>query len=380
MEYRCRHIRIPDVLNFWEEFEGQERMLFYHPIKKKLIIGAVKWKTVTKEEGYENYINVFYPKTFFYGIQSTEKEKDEEGIVFQYYLIAGEKDTVLYYRGEPIQMTERKVSWKKNSYHICNNDYEEWERMFRGIKQHILNHEVKKVVISRRMELEGKEEYNIPYLIKRLYQNNKNCFIFAYYKDGETFLGASPEILAEKTGNHILSYALAGTIAKNGKNDLERGEWLLHDEKNNYEHRIVVDAITNIMKEVTSQITIGKTKLMELKNLFHLHTVITADAENMSLLEWVKKLHPTPAMGGEPREKAINLIKQYEPYDRGWYAAPIGIVDQNGDGVFVVGIRSALIKENKVYAYAGCGIVEQSDCREEYEETSNKFRTIMECL
>lgn len=85
-------------------------------------------------------------------------------------------------------------------------------------------------------------------------------------------------------------------------------------------------------------------------------------------------------MGGEPREKAINLIKQYEPYDRGWYAAPIGIVDQNGDGVFVVGIRSALIKENKVYAYAGCGIVEQSDCREEYEETSNKFRTIMECL
>lgn len=79
MEYRCRHIRIPDVLNFWEEFEGQERMLFYHPIKKKLIIGAVKWKTVTKEEGYENYINVFYPKTFFmeFRVQKGKRMKKE---------------------------------------------------------------------------------------------------------------------------------------------------------------------------------------------------------------------------------------------------------------------------------------------------------------
>ena len=85
-------------------------------------------------------------------------------------------------------------------------------------------------------------------------------------------------------------------------------------------------------------------------------------------------------MGGKPKDKAIELIAKYETHDRGLFASPIGIIDEKGDGIFVVGIRSALIEENKVYAYAGCGIVEQSDCRKEYEEINTKLHTILEAL
>ena len=134
------------------------------------------------------------------------------------------------------------------------------------------------------------------------------------------------------------------------------------------------------MRTVTNKVSIGMTELMELKNLFHLKTSIVATDGQKNLIEWVRLLHPTPAMGGKPRKKALKLIEKYEQHDRGLFAAPIGIVEKNGDGIFVVGIRSALIDGNKIYAYAGCGIVEQSDCREEYEETNTKLRTILEAL
>lgn len=100
-----------------------------------------------------------------------------------------------------------------------------------------------------------------------------------------------------------------------------------------------------------------------------------------------KALHPTPAMGGEPREAALALLKQYEPYERGLYAAPIGWVCGNtplfreaGDGLLIVGIRSALIHGKTLYAYAGCGVVADSDCRSEYTETMTKLQTILRAL
>lgn len=97
-------------------------------------------------------------------------------------------------------------------------------------------------------------------------------------------------------------------------------------------------------------------------------------------MEWGHILHPTPALGGEPRQAALPLIRQLESYDRGMYAAPFGFMKDMGDGILVVAIRSALVEGDHLYAYAGCGLVDGSDCREEYEETKNKMRTILEAL
>lgn len=111
-----------------------------------------------------------------------------------------------------------------------------------------------------------------------------------------------------------------------------------------------------------------------------MRTIITAKDSTKSLVEWAKLLHPTPALGGEPREKAMALLETYEAHERGMYAAPFGFMKDMGDGIVVVAIRSALIMDNILYAYAGCGVVADSDADEEYMETNNKMRTILDAL
>ena len=88
----------------------------------------------------------------------------------------------------------------------------------------------------------------------------------------------------------------------------------------------------------------------------------------------------TPALGGEPRDKAMALLETYEAHERGMYAAPFGFMKDMGDGIVVVAIRSALIMDDILYAYAGCGVVADSDADEEYIETNNKMRTILDAL
>jgi len=94
----------------------------------------------------------------------------------------------------------------------------------------------------------------------------------------------------------------------------------------------------------------------------------------------VEKLHPTPALGGHPRDKALEKIREEEKLDRGWYAAPVGWVNMNGDGEFAVAIRSGLVRKKSVSLFAGCGIVGDSDPENEYKETEMKFRPMLSAL
>ena len=239
--------------------------------------------------------------------------------------------------------------------------------------------EMTKVVSSREVEFTSETPYNVASILANLVDNNPNCFIFGYEKDGRTFVGASPEILVRHRGSEILSYALAGTAPKDGPNAWTE-EQLLTSEKNLIEHNIVRDRIVNTMKQITPDVTVGETGIMELSHLYHLRTIITAKDSTKSLVEWAKLLHPTPALGGEPREKALALLQEYEAHERGMYAAPFGFMKDMGDGIVVVAIRSALIMDNVLYAYAGCGVVADSNADEEYAETNNKMRTILDAL
>ena len=99
-----------------------------------------------------------------------------------------------------------------------------------------------------------------------------------------------------------------------------------------------------------------------------------------SKTELLKKLHPTPAVGGFPRAEAVKFIQQHEDFDRGWYAAPIGWINTSGNGEFAVAIRSGLIMKNQVRFFAGCGIVQDSDPQKEWEETNMKFIPMLTAL
>ncbi|HAP15356.1 MAG TPA: isochorismate synthase, partial [Lactococcus sp.] len=117
-----------------------------------------------------------------------------------------------------------------------------------------------------------------------------------------------------------------------------------------------------------------------LKNVYHLQTVLKAKAGEHSLIDWTKHLHPTPALGGHPSRAALDFLRANEKHERGLYAAPLGLIDSQGNGTIIVAIRSALLKDKACYAYAGCGIVAASDCQAEFDETKIKLKTILEAL
>lgn len=381
MEYKQKQIKIENKLSFWNHFENEERFLFYNPLKEEFVMGAKRIKTFSIGEIPTHYPYAFSCITFFDSIKDEKWNSfGNETIAFEYLLVQKNKKQMLYYCDNIIEIKDVKVPTYKHSYKYKLDDNVEWEQLFGVIGDSISKKEVQKVVISREIEIQCNTTVNIDSVLQNLLENNPNCFVFAYFKDGKTFLGATPEVLVQKEKDDILSYALAGTIARNGNNDELQKEKLLNDEKNLYEHQIVIHSIVDVMKNYNNEIKVDETGILKLKNLLHLCTPIYTKDNKDTLFDWVRRLHPTPALGGMPSEKALKLIKQHEKHERGLYAAPIGVMDENGNGIFVVGIRSALIQGSTVYAYAGCGVVKGSDCENEYTETENKLRTIIESL
>ena len=143
-----------------------------------------------------------------------------------------------------------------------------------------------------------------------------------------------------------------------------------------------MQAILRHLRHLAHDITSAPApSLLRLPNIQHLHTPITATLNaDVRIWDVVAHLHPTPAVGGVPRERALALIHELEPFARGWYAAPVGWVDAKGDGTFVVAIRSALAVARTLTLYAGAGIVADSDPQREWHETGLKFRPLLEAI
>jgi len=381
LKYHEKKIKLDNPLSFWKHFKNEERFLFYNPIIKEFIIGAKRLKTFSLDESVKDYLYIFSSMTFFDSIKDEKWVNfGNENIAFEYYLVQKDGKQIFYYFKDFVEIKNSEVGVCDHSYNYGIDDYETWTQMFSGANNAISGKEINKVVISREVKIQCDTLINVESVLQKLLKHNINSFVFSYFKEGKTFLGATPEILVQKEKNKILSYALAGTILRSNENDELQKEALLKDTKNRNEHQIVIDSIVDVMKKFTEELIVDETKILTLKNLHHIQTRIHGNDKKSTLLHWVKRLHPTPALGGNPVDKALDLIKRYEKHERGLFGAPIGITDENGDGIFVVGIRSALIEKNIAYAYAGCGIVDKSNCEIEYIETKNKLKTIIESL
>lgn len=381
MKYKQIKFDINNPVSIWEFFGGKEKVLFYNSITDEFIIGVNKYKDVAEIKKLDQFMYIFCQIPFFNSLKDSRWEGiSGKTVAFEYYFVIKNNSVCEYYLNEPIMPKDVMVSKVHHDIKRGKECYKEWCEFFDNIQKEIGQKKVKKVVASREIEFTSTQEFNVGSILLNLLEKNRNSFIFAYYCNGKTFLGATPEVLVEKHGNIIESFALAGTISRDETNDNEKERQLLNDSKNRYEHQIVIDSIVEKIKTVTDNVKIGKTTVLQLNKLLHLKTLIQAEDETKTIVEWAKILHPTPAMGGEPSHIALEIIKNNEKHERGGYAAPIGLIDNQGNGIFVVGIRSALIMKNKLYAYAGCGIVEQSNCKEEYEEINHKLQTILDSL
>ncbi|SER99628.1 isochorismate synthase [Gracilibacillus ureilyticus] len=260
----------------------------------------------------------------------------------------------------------------------------EWKNLVREVTNYIETYPVEKIVLARELQVELRNPCNITDVLHQLLTNQPNSYVFAWETDVACFIGASPERLVHVKDNQILSTCLAGTAPRGetSEEDIRIGQALLNDEKNREEHQIVVNMIRDSLQSCARNVDIPDVPIIyPLQNLQHLFTPVRAEIRfGCTLLEVVKKLHPTPALSGFPQKESLNFLRKHEKLERGWYGAPIGWFDSNFNGEFAVAIRSGLIKREKASLFAGCGIVKDSNPDMEYEETKIKFTPMLEAL
>ncbi len=240
---------------------------------------------------------------------------------------------------------------------------------------------VSKIVISRYVENKLSRDVNYHALLARLAENFPFCTVFGYQSKNSFFFGATPETLFSVNRSSLETDALAGSISR-GKTiyeDENLANELLTSDKNLREHKKVVEFILSKLEKHAQTIVYRDTpKIRKLRNIQHLWTPVTAHLKKeASLLSLLYDLHPTPAVCGSPKETAYEKIHEIENFERGLFTGVIGWFNFDNVGDFSVAIRSALIKNNSLFAYAGCGIVQGSNAEDEFAETQLKLRPIL---
>lgn len=262
-------------------------------------------------------------------------------------------------------------------------DARAWATAVESILHRIRSGAAEKIVAARRTVLRLDTRPDMVTILDRLGRENAAEARFAIRFGAGTLLGATPERLVSRRGDTVLTEALAGSIgAGGGAGAGAQGERLRSSAKEGEEHALVVRAIATALDAVCDRLEYPDTPdVRRLRHVLHLRTPFHGRlAEPLHVLDLVKRLHPTPAVGGTPTRAALDWIGRHEPVDRGWYAAPVGWFDDRGDGDFVVALRSGLLHHDRAYLYAGAGIVRDSDADAEFAETETKLRTMMDAL
>jgi isochorismate synthase len=240
-----------------------------------------------------------------------------------------------------------------------------------------------KAVIAREVLVTSPEPIDVHAVLLRL----KAMFGRSHRYSVDGFIGASPELLVEVRGNEVRSHPLAGTTPRTGDPDTDRlaATELLASEKNQIEHRVVIDMIHDTLLPWCSYLDWEpEPSIVTVANVQHLGTAMEGhlSAPRPNVLELVTALSPTPALGGFPRADALGLIARTEGFTRGRYGGAVGWVDAAGDGTWAVAIRCAELSADRRTArlVAGGGIVADSDPLSELAETQAKLQAMLAAI
>lgn len=243
----------------------------------------------------------------------------------------------------------------------------------------------KKIVLARAKDLTASAPLHPLPMLNGLRQRFPDCYSFSFAQGrGPSFIGASPERLVRVSQGRIETEALAGSIRRGAgaSEDAALGAALLRSEKDCREHRDVLDDIVARLSPLGLKPEFpAQPQVRRLANVQHLHTPVQAALpENVRLLDVLAAMHPTPAVGGSPRDAAVACIRELEGFPRGLYAGALGWLNARGGGEFFVGIRSSLINGASARVYSGAGIVAGSTPEKEFAETELKFKAMLEAF
>lgn len=253
-----------------------------------------------------------------------------------------------------------------------------WARAVESIQRRIRAGAAEKIVAARSRSVPV-GSMAVGAVLRRLSLESSTAARFAFLLDDTVFLGATPERLVARAGLEVRTEALAGSVPADSANREAR---LQESLKDGVEHEYVVQAILDALVPLCERLDHpAEPRVQRLRHVLHLQTPFVGRLRTaVHVLELVERLHPTPAVGGLPTGEALAWIDREEPGSRGWYAAPVGWFDAEGDGEFGVALRAGLIQESVAHLYAGAGIVRDSDPRAEFEETEVKLRTMLDAL
>jgi menaquinone-specific isochorismate synthase len=259
----------------------------------------------------------------------------------------------------------------------------QWVEIVRALLGEIEQERLDKVVMARRSEFEvaGCDPFALASALK---QGHSTASIFlVQFAPGSAFVGATPESLFWREGGRLHSEAIAGTRprGKDAVSDLALEQELMGSKKEQHEFAFVKRSIEKSLGFLlTSFDWMGASSVLKTQVVQHLHHrlegALRMDTTDQQLID---ALHPTAAMGGAPRTDALDYLKAHEPFERGWYASPLGFTSQKW-AEFVVGIRSALVGEKGLHLFAGAGIVSGSDPLSEWGELNHKTQTVRRLL
>jgi isochorismate synthase len=244
--------------------------------------------------------------------------------------------------------------------------------------------ELEKIVLAREVQVHAPAPYDPAALFGVLREEFPSCFVFCVGHGDATLIAASPELLVRREGHRVSTLALAGSTRRSADPavDAHLGEQLLRNESYREEHAIVARRIERTLRPHAVWVTAApEPELVTIANIQHLATPIRAQlTAPLDALELAGLMHPTPAVGGEPRDAAAAMIPALEGLDRGWYSGPVGWTDATGDGEFCVALRCALLHGNLARCYAGNGLVRDSDPARELAETEVKLQALLPLL
>jgi menaquinone-specific isochorismate synthase len=257
-----------------------------------------------------------------------------------------------------------------------------WKAIIAAAVMRIAAGDFDKVVLARRIDITANRPFVVSDVLARLVALYPSCMVYSI--DG--FIGASPELLIGRHGDVVTSHPLAGTVARSGDahSDEALVAGLMASPKARREHQVVVDVLREALAPVCAELDVpAQPSVLGLRNVSHLASHITArlnPATPETALELVARVHPTPAVGGDPTATALHYLQEVEGFDRGRYAGPVGWVDAAGDGAWAIGIRCAEIDGARARLFAGNGVVAESDPSDELAETQLKLQALLAAL
>ena len=262
---------------------------------------------------------------------------------------------------------------------------DEWAKMITEANRLFKRGELEKIVLHRKKIFTYDSPIEMMVLFREVYDANKNSSHFSVYNQlnyMEAFISLSPERLFTLKGQNLETVSLAGStaIGTDEESDKELENSLITSDKLTREHNIVTKAIEEKLSPVLTELTISPLFTMKLPYIQHRQAVIKGVLKDTTtVMDLIQLLHPTPAVGGIPHDKAKLKILEIEKEKRGYYAGPVGVLSQNFSEI-AVGIRSAMILGQCLTVYGGAGIVEGSTSEEEWTETGTKMQPFIKVI